>query len=158
MHALYDQHHEFDAGPSSPTQQVPASGRVYAAVPRDHGAGGAVMEGIFLVNLLPARILFDSGASHSFISRAFMLLLHLTPAVLEDPLSVATPLGDFCLLDRICRRCIVSLDDMQFRADLIVLPMSEFDIILGMDWLSSYHVSLHCFAKIVCLRIPADLK
>jgi hypothetical protein len=58
MHALYDQHQDFEAGPSSPTQQVSGSGRVYAVVPRDHGAGGAVMEGIFLVNLLPARILF----------------------------------------------------------------------------------------------------
>ena len=114
------------------------------------------MEGIFLVNLLPARILFDSGASHSFISRAFMLLLHLTPTILEDPLSVATPLGDFSVLDRICRRCVVSLDDMQFRADLIVLPMSEFDIILGMDWLSSYLVSIDYLAKTVCLRLPGQ--
>jgi len=31
--------------------------------------------------------------------------------------------------------------------------MSEFDVILGMDWLSSYHVSLDCFAKTVCLRM-----
>ena len=61
------------------------------------------MEGIFLVNLLPARILFDSGASHSFISRVFMLTLHLVPEVLEDPLSVATLLGDFSIIYLICR-------------------------------------------------------
>jgi hypothetical protein len=112
------------------------------------------MEGIFLVNLLPARILFDSGASHSFISRVFMLTLHLSPEVLDEPLTVATPLGDFLVLDLICRQCVVSLDDLQFRVDLIVLAMSEFDIILGMDWLSSYHVSIDCFAKTVCLRLP----
>jgi len=70
------------------------------------------MEGIFLVNLLPARILFDSGASHSFISRAFMLLLHLTPEALRDPLSVATPLGSFSVLNQICRKCVVILDDI----------------------------------------------
>ena len=85
MHAVYDQPQFVDADPSSPVQHDSGSGRVFAVVPRDHGAGGAVMEGIFLVNLLPARILFDSGASHSFISRAFMLLLRLTPEALRDP-------------------------------------------------------------------------
>ena len=34
--------------------------------------------------------------------------------------------------------------------------MSEFDIILGMDWLSSYHVSIDCFSKTVTLRIPGQ--
>ena len=102
------------------------------------------MEGIFLVNLLPTRILFDSGASHSFISRAFMLLLRLTSEALRDPLSVATPLGGFSVLNQICRKCVVNLNDIQFMADLIVLIMSEFDITLGMDWLESYHVSIDC--------------
>ena len=81
-----------------------------------------------------------------------MLLLHLTPEALRDPLSVAIPLGGFAVLDQICSKCVVSLDDIQFRADLIVLIMSEFDIILGMDWLVSYHVSIDCFDKTVCLR------
>ena len=74
---------------------------------------------------------------------------------MDDPLSVATPLGDSSVIDSICMRCIVSLDDVQFSIDLIVLQMSEFDVILGMDWLSSYHVSLDCFAKTVCLGVPS---
>ena len=45
---------------------------------------------------------------------------------------------------------------MQFRVDLIVLFMSEFDIILGMDWLSSNHVSIDCFVKTITLRIPGQ--
>ena len=61
-----------------------------------------------------------------------MLTLHLSPEVLEEPFMVATSLGDFSVLDLICKQCVVSLDDMQFRVDLIVLAMSEFDIILGM--------------------------
>ena len=79
--------------------------------------------------------------------------LHLLPETFDDLLSVATPLGDSSVLELICRRCTVTLDEFQFCVDLIVLPMSEFDVILGMDWLSSYHVSLDCFAKTVCLRM-----
>ena len=83
-----------------------------------------------------------------------MLLLHLLPEYLDVPLSVATPLGDSSTLDLICRGCVVGLDFVEFGVDLIVLQMSEFDVILGIDWLSSYHVSLDCFAKTVSLRVP----
>ena len=33
--------------------------------------------------------------------------------------------------------------------DLICLPLSQIDVILGMDWLSSNHVLLNCFDKSV---------
>ena len=114
------------------------------------------MEGMFLVNTWPAKILFDSGASHSFVSHSFMSRLQLTPDVLAEPLAVATPLGDSSLLEHVCKDCVVALDDLQFRVDLIVLFMSEFDVILGMDWLSSYHVSIDCFVKAVTLRLPGQ--
>ena len=131
-------------------------GRAYAIVPRDHGASGTVVEGMFLVNTWPAKILFDSGASHSFISHAFMSILQLAPYVLANPLAVATPFGDSSLLEYVCKDCVVTLDDLQFRVDLIVLVMTEFDVILGMDWLSSYHVSIDCLAKTVTLRLPGQ--
>ena len=110
------------------------------------------MEGTFFVNSLPARILFDSGASHSFISHAFMTRLQLVAQPLDTPLSVSTPLGEVSLLESVCRRCTVSLDESEFIVDLIVLHMSEFDVILDMDWLSSYHISIDYFTKTVKLR------
>ena len=106
-------------------QQQQPTERVFAIVPRDNGASGTVVEGIFLINSFPARILFDSGALHSFISCSFMHRFYLLPKTLDDPLSVATPLGDSSVLELICRRCTVSLDEFQFCVDLIVLPMSE---------------------------------
>ena len=62
-------------------------------------------------------------------------------------------MGAFTVLDLVCRKCIIGLDETQFVADLIMLPMSEFDVILGMDWVSSYHVSLDCFDKVVSVRV-----
>ena len=58
---------------------------------------GAVVEGTFLMNFFPVRILFDSGASHFFISQSFMCILHLTSDNLDISLSVVTPLGDFSI-------------------------------------------------------------
>ena len=142
--------------PAPPEQAPMTQGRAYAIVPRDHGASGTVIEGMFLVNDWPTKILFDSGASHSFISHSFMSRLQILPHLLVDPLAVATPLGNSSMLEYVCKDCVVALDDLQFQVELIVLFMSEFDIILGMDWLSSYHVSIDCFSKTVTLRIPGQ--
>ena len=78
--------------------------------------------------------------------------LQLVTHPLDVPLSVSTPLGEVSLLENVCRRCVISLDESEFIIDLIVLRMSDFDVILGMDWLSSYHVSIDCFTKTVSLR------
>ena len=77
--------------------------------------------------------------------------LQLKEHAIDIPLLVSTPLGEISLLESTYRSCIISLDEFEFLIDLIVLRMSDFDVILGMDWLSSYHVSIDCFAKIVSL-------
>lgn len=115
-----------------------------------------MVEGTFLVNSFPARILFDLGASHFFISHSFMLRLHLVPETLDLLLPVATPLGDSSIRNLVYRRFVVILNDVQFSADLIVFHMLKFDIILDMDCLSSYHVSLNCFAKTNSLRVTGE--
>ncbi|MBX4377745.1 hypothetical protein K4H02_22060, partial [Mycobacterium tuberculosis] len=38
--------------------------------------------------------------------------------------------------------------------DLIILGMVDFDVFLGIDWLSPYHVVLDCNAKTVTLAMP----
>ena len=78
--------------------------------------------------------------------------LHLVVHLLDDPLSVSTPLGEASLLESVYRRCVVSLDESEFIIDLIVLRMLDFDVILCMDWLSPYHISIDYFAKTVILR------
>jgi hypothetical protein len=152
MHAIYGSPPVMYLTP--PEQSAAAHGTSYAIVPRDNGANGAVVEGTFLINSVPAKILFDTGASHSFVSHQFARRLHLSPEIMTEPLVIATPLGSSSILEYICSGCIVSLDDVQFRVDLIMLSMTEFDVILGMDWLSSYHFSIDCFAKTVSCRIP----
>jgi len=92
MHAMYEQQQDVDPrsiSSAQSVQQVSSQGRAYAIVLRDHGESGTVVEGIFLVNSFPAKILFDSGASHSFISLFFMLRLQLISDFLDTPLSMA---------------------------------------------------------------------
>ena len=40
--------------------------------------------------------------------------------------------------------------------DLVLLDLHDFDLILGMDWLASYHASVDCFGKRVTFSIPSQ--
>ena len=52
--------------------QHQVGGQMFVVVHRDTGVGGALVEGTFLVNDNHARIMFDTGATHSFIDKDFM--------------------------------------------------------------------------------------
>ena len=49
------------------------------------------------------------------------------------------------------------MGDHQFAFDFIVLEMSGFDLILGMDWLSSVHAHIDCYRRRVRLFSPEGL-
>ncbi|XP_070034517.1 uncharacterized protein [Nicotiana tomentosiformis] len=69
-------------------------------------------------------------------------------------INVSTPVGDSVVVDRIYRSCIMTLCGYEIRADLLLLDMTYFEVILGMDWVSLYHVVLDCHAKTINLVIP----
>ncbi|XP_070054166.1 uncharacterized protein [Nicotiana tomentosiformis] len=60
---------------------------------------------------------------------------------------------DYVVVHRVYRSCIVTFYGYETRADLLLLDMIDFKVILGMDWLSSYHATLDCHAKSVTLAM-----
>ena len=44
------------------------------------------------------------------------------------------------------------IHDREFSADLIALPFREFDLILGMDWLSKHRAITDCDKKTIVFR------
>ena len=83
-------------------------------------------------------MLFDSGASHSFIVALCMKELGLDDETLEKPLYVNSPLGTRVSVDLICRDCELEISGILLTMDLRVMDMSEFDAILGMNWLTAH--------------------
>ncbi|KAL5578634.1 hypothetical protein UlMin_011076 [Ulmus minor] len=104
----------------------------------------AAIEGIIIILNSWARALFDTGASHSFISKLFVNTLGLEIQPFYPPLTVMTPMGGHVLVSFVCRSCLVIIKSHRLLADLIVLPMTQFDVILGMNWLSKYQTIIHC--------------
>ena len=63
---------------------------------------------------------------------------------LEEPLYVSSPLGARARILMICRGCELEISGTILTMDLRILDMSEFDVILGMDWLTVYRVVIDC--------------
>ena len=84
--------------------------------------------------------MFDSGASHSFVAASYVKDLGLEVETLEEPLHVSSPLGTRVRVDQICRDCELEISGILLTMVLRVMDMSEFDVILGMDWLTAHRV------------------
>ena len=93
---------------------------------------------MFLLSRLSAGLLFDTGASHSFIAASCVRELGLKVETLEKPLYVSSFLGTRVSVDLICRGCELEISGILLIVDLRVMNMSEFDVILGIDWLTAY--------------------
>ena len=68
--------------------------------------------------------------------------LGLKVETLEKPLHVTSPLGTRVRVDLICRGCELEISGILLTMDLRVMDMSEFDVILGMDWLTAHRVAI----------------
>ena len=85
-------------------------------------------------------MLFDSGAPHSFITTSVVIKLGLEVETLEEPLYVSSPVGIRARIGMICRGCELEISGTVLTVDLRIMDMSESDVILGMDWLTTYRV------------------
>ena len=101
-------------------------------------------QGTFLLSRLWATVLFDYGVSHSFIAASIVIELGLEVEALEEPLYVRSPLGIRARIGMICRGCELEISGIILIVDLRVMDMLEFNIILGMDWLTAYRVVINC--------------
>ena len=99
---------------------------------------------MFLLSHLWERILFDSSASHSFIVASCVRELGLEVKILEKSLYVSSPLGTRVSVNFICRGCELEISGILRIVDLRVIDMSEFDVILGMEWLTAHRVIIDC--------------
>ena len=73
-----------------------------------------------------------------------MVELGLEVEALEEPLYVSSPLGIRARIGMICPGCEFEILGIPLTVDLRVMDISEFSVILGMDWLTAYKVVIDC--------------
>jgi hypothetical protein len=137
-------------------RKPPTQARVYALTPSEAETETGVVTGTLPLFSSKAVILFDSGATHSFISAKYSRRFHINLEPMEVGVVVSTPVGKSVLCRKLVRGCPIHIEGRTLMANLIVLDMEGFDIILGMDWLSNNHAIIDCHNKEIILRLPAD--
>jgi hypothetical protein len=109
-----------------------------------------IVPGMFFVRSHPATILFDSGASHSFISSTFVPKYHLPLSIMKHTMLVSSTGGEM-RMKHICPAVSITISGVDFLANLIILDSKGIDIILGMDWLRKYDKVILCAKRAVRL-------
>jgi predicted aspartyl protease len=92
---------------------------------------------MFLVNSHIAEVLFDTGATHSFISASLVEAHNLPITTMSTPIQIDLA-GGRIRVDNICLNVSVEIREIAFPANLIVMGTQGIDVILGMNWLDKY--------------------
>nr|AAV32158.1 putative polyprotein [Oryza sativa Japonica Group] len=106
--------------------------------------------GTFPVNSIPAYVLFDSGATHSFLSKIFASDHGMEVISLGRPLLVNT-LGNQVSSTQYCTSVTIEIEEIPFLSSLISLESKDLDVILGMDWLTRHRGVIDCANRKVTL-------
>jgi hypothetical protein len=98
---------------------------------------------MFYINAILVVILFDSGATHSFISARYANTNELPLQNMQKPLIVITPKGPV-EANYMTNRLTLTIMGREFWATPIVLEESSIDLILSMSWLRKAKAVIHC--------------
>jgi hypothetical protein len=138
------------SGPNAPAKQnVPQPGAGNRSQQRynhgrlNHLEAEAVQEtpgmivGMFPVDSHIAEVLFDTGATHSFITASWVEAHNLPITTMSTPIQIDSA-GGRIRADSICLNVCVEIREIAFPANLIVMGTQGIDVILGMNWLDKY--------------------
>jgi hypothetical protein len=135
---------------NSAGKNIKKTGRIYYTQVATTPEGEPVMMGTFLVANHPTVILFDSGASHTFISKKFVEKYCIPCTESRDGFIIHSPGGQI-FTKEVAFNVLVTLAERDFPTNMIVLKGQDIDIILGMNWLAQHKAILNTDLKTIRL-------
>jgi hypothetical protein len=118
------------------------TGQVYYTQVATTPEGEPVMMGTFLVANHPALILFDSGVSHTFMSKKFVEKHCIPYTESREGFTIHSPGGQI-FTKEVAYQVPVTLAERDFQTNMIVLKGQGIDVILGMNWLAQHKAILN---------------
>ncbi|KAA3484319.1 Transposon Ty3-I Gag-Pol polyprotein [Gossypium australe] len=129
-----------------------APARTYAIRAREEASSTDVITGTFSLHDTKVITLIDPESTHSYICMKLVSSMSMPIKSIEFVIKVSNPLGKSVLVDKVCEDCPLMIRGHYFKANLMLLPFDEFDIILGTDWLTTHDVTVNCGKKYIELR------
>ena len=132
---------------------VPAldGARVFSLTKEEAASTSTAVTGQVVIFQHLATILYDTGATHSFVSVPFASKLQVPTESMNSKFLTTLPFGEVMESNQWLRAVLVKIADRELYVNLIVLGMQDFDIIFGMDFLSKYSASVDCRRRKVIL-------
>ncbi|PKA56558.1 hypothetical protein AXF42_Ash015331 [Apostasia shenzhenica] len=130
-----------------------AQPQVYALTRQEAQESPDVIASTLTLNDSPVVVLFDFGASYSFISESIIQKLQLETRSLDELLHVALPTG-ITIGVKLFVEVKIKIKDQVFWAKLIIVHIIKFDVILGMNWLSDNQIIIDYREKKIKVHIP----
>jgi len=130
--------------PASGAERARAAERVFAMTSTEATqSSNLILEPCLLLGH-SVLVLFDSGATHSFISNACVGRLSLEKHYLGYELLVLTLSSGQVATSSVYVGCSMEVAGRRFKVNLVCLPLEGLNVILGMDWLSNNHIMIDC--------------
>jgi hypothetical protein len=127
---------------NSADKNIKKTGRIYYTQVATTPEGEPVMMGTFLVANHPTVILFDSGASHTFISKKFVEKYCIPCTESREGFIIHSPGGQIFTRE-MAFHVPVTLAERDFPTNMIVLKGQDIDVILGMNCLAQHKAILN---------------
>ncbi|KAL0536830.1 hypothetical protein IC582_025792 [Cucumis melo] len=100
-------------------------GKVYAMTQQEAEDAPDVITGTILICNVPADVLFDPGATHSFVSSIFLTKLNRMLEPLSEGLAIYTLVGDVLLVNEALRNYEVLVEGISLLVDLLPLELQR---------------------------------
>jgi hypothetical protein len=126
-----------DMADSSKGKNFKKTRRVYYTQVATTPEGEPVMMGTFLVANHLAVILFDSGASHTFISKNFVEKYYILCTESREGFVIHSPRG-WIFTEEVAFHIPVTFAGWKIPTNMIVIKGQDVDVILGMNWLAQH--------------------
>ncbi|CAA0824866.1 Unknown protein, partial [Striga hermonthica] len=142
--------------PPQQQQRGRQQARVYAVDQAEAEQHTSTMSGMLMLNDIPVFALFDTGATHTFISRGCLDVIGVHVSTAVDPLEVSLASGRKIVTSAKATDLSLSIGGRILSTDAYVLEMRDFDLIIGMDWLTHFHADIRCHDWEITLFLPGD--
>ena len=116
-----------------------------------------VITGIFSLYDMDIHALTDLGSTHSYVCTEHLFDKMPSVEQFEYDVHVTNPLEHSVNVNQVYKNFPIMIHDRKFSTDLIALSFHEYDLILGMDWLSKHQPIVDCDNKYVVLKCPDQL-
>lgn len=100
--------------------------------------------------------MIDTSATHSFISLGCVNKLQLEVYSMVGSMVIDISSNGLVTTSLVYLNFPLNIYGKDFGVDLICLPLSQLDVILGMNWLEFNCVSINCFDKTVLFPEPEE--